>query len=234
MLKVGIAVDPPFTLQKADGTFYSFNPELVEDLGKAMGVKIQFVPAAWATIVAGLQAGQYDIIGASISATEERKKAIDFTDPYAEGGNSWLVLANSPYKTIDDLNNSSVTVAFASGTFQEQATEAHLPKAKTRAIQNLSYATLVPELTANHSNAISVPSYLAVPLAQKFGLRAIPALADGSPDPAGVDPTGVAWGVRKGDDSLKNYLNSFIAGAKSDGTIDALMKKDITPENAVS
>src|SRR5438270_11195903 len=55
VLRVGIAVDPPFTYQEANGDWKSFNPELVRKLGEALGVKIEFVPTSWTTIVAGLQ-----------------------------------------------------------------------------------------------------------------------------------------------------------------------------------
>lgn len=228
VITVGMAVDPPFVLQRANGDWYSFNPQLVEDLGKYMGIKVKFVATGAATMVAGLQSGKYDILGSSVSATPERKKAIDFTKPYAYGGTSWIVQSSSPYHTTKDLNNSSATIAYNSNTFQGEITDRLMPKAHDRALTNASYADLISELSSGHSNAISVPSFLALAITRKVsGTRAVP------PGTAGVDPTPVAWGVRKSDTKLRDYLNKFIAKAHRDGTIDRLMKQYITVENAL-
>jgi ABC-type amino acid transport substrate-binding protein len=228
VLKAGLAVDPPFTLRSADGQWYSLMPALLDLLAKDMGVKLEIVPAGWPTIVAGLQAGQFDMIGASISASEERKKAIDFTIPYAYGGTSYLVLADNPkgLKTLEDLNRSDVTIAFATGTIQDTATRKVAPNATVRALPSISYPDLVSELTAKRADAISVPSFLDPALLQKFpDFKPIPE------DLKGIEPAGVAWGVNKDDQDFRDYLDKFLQKEIDNGTMKKLMEENLTVQN---
>ena len=229
VITVGIAVDPPFTLQKPNGDWWSFNPTLVTLAARALHVKVQFVAAGWPTIVAGLQAGKYDMIGASISATPEREKAIDFTIPYAYGGTSWLVRkSNTHLNTLKDLNNSNVTIALSTNTFQQEITAKLLPKASIRALPNASVASLISELASNRSDAICIPSFLVTAIVSRFPYKSIPSGDEG------VSPTGVAWGVRKGNDSsFLTFMNGFLTQQKRNGTIAKLMRQYITPQNAL-
>ena len=227
--KVGLAVDPPFALRKADGTWYSFLPDLLDDLSKDMGVKIDIIPTGWTTIVAGLQSEQYDMIGASISATEERKKVIDFTIPYAYGGTTFLVLKDNPknLNSIEDLNKSDATIAFQTGGAQDTVTHKVTPDATMRALPNISNADLISELSAKRADAISMPSFLTAALLQKFpDFKAIP------DDTKGIETTGIAWGINKGNDDLKDYLDSFIQKEIDSGRMKELMEKNLTVENA--
>src|SRR6516165_2917434 len=138
VLRVGIAVDPPYTFQEANGDWKSFNPELVKKLGEYLRVKIDFVPASWTTIVAGLQTNKYDVIGASINATPERQKVIDFTTPYSYTGTSFLIRKDNPknLESMEDMNKPEVIVTFVTGSDNDEATRKFLPKATYRDIPN--------------------------------------------------------------------------------------------------
>src|ERR671936_1049058 len=107
VIRIGVAADPPYTLQDKSGHWYSFVPSIDMMLAKALSVKAQFVPTTWTVIVAGLQANKYDMIGTSIYDTPEREKAISFSVPYAYGGTSYVGLKSTvaKLKTLKDLNN---------------------------------------------------------------------------------------------------------------------------------
>ena len=228
VITVGMAVDPPFGLQTASGQFYSFNPTLATDFAKYLGVKVKFVATTGTAMVAGLQSGQYEMLGASVSATAARKKAINFTLPYAYGGNSWIVLKSSSYSTLSSLNTSGTTIAASANTFQSEATTTYMPKATLRSLPNASYSSLISEISAGYSQAISVPSFIAPAITDKFPtMKSIPA------GDKGVDATGVAWGVPKGDTSLLNAANAFMKKETANGTIAKLYKKWITLANSL-
>ena len=166
------------------------------------------------------------MLAISLSATPAREKAISFGDPFYEGGNSWVVEADSPYKTVSDLNNSNVTVAFNAGTFQATATTQYLPKAKTRELSNSSYSLMLAELASGTSTAISVPSLIGSTLPKKYSnLRDIPATA------SGVDPTAVSFGIPQNQPALTAAWNSFLAGETADGTLAKLDKEYLTVQN---
>jgi ABC-type amino acid transport substrate-binding protein len=176
VLRVGIASDPPFAFQEANGEWKSFNPLLIRKLGDYLGVKIEFVPAGWTTIVAGLQTNKYDIIGASINATPERQKVIDFTTPYSYTGTSFLIRKDNPKnpKTVDDLNNSGVVVTFVTGSDNDEAVHKFLPQATYRAIPNGSISDLISELESKRSDALSTSSYLVAPIMSKYTYYYLP------------------------------------------------------------
>lgn len=229
-LRVGLAVDPPFTLRDPSGKWYSFNPSLVQKLAAQLHVKLELVAAGWPTLVAGLQTNHYDMIGASISATPERRKAINFTVPYAFGGTSWIVKKGNGLNSVNALNSSKVTIAFNTNTFQEEITRKLMPQAHYRAIPNASYADLLSEIQANHSQAITIPSFLTLAITKQFSwAQAVPK------GTKGLEPTGVAWGVNKGAENATflAYLNRFIKQQTNNGTIKQLMAKYITIANSL-
>jgi ABC-type amino acid transport substrate-binding protein len=229
VLRVGIASDPPFTFQEANGEWKSFNPELIRKLGEFLGVKIEFVATGWTTIVAGLQTDKYDIIGASINATPEREKVIDFTTPYSYTGTSFLIRKDNPKgpKTMDDLNNPNVTVTFVTGSDNDEATRKFLPKANYRAIPNGSISDLISELESRRSDALSTSSYLVAPVMSKYPYFVLPA------DPNGVLPVGICWGVPKSNPELKDAMNKFLAQELKNGDIDKLKHQWLTVENSL-
>jgi cystine transport system substrate-binding protein len=229
VLRVGIASDPPFTYQEANGDWKSFNPELIRKLGEFLGVKIEFVPTGWTTIVAGLQTDKYDIIGASINATPEREKVIDFTTPYSYTGTSFLIRKDNPknLKTMDDLNSPNVTVTFVTGSDNDEATRQFLPKANYRAIPNGSISDLIAELESKRSDALSTSSYLVAPVESKYPYTALPA------DPNGVLPVGICWGVPKNNPELKDAMNKFLTQELNNGDIEKLKQQWLTVENSL-
>jgi len=230
VLRVGIAVDPPFTIQAADGEWKSFNPELVRKLGDYLGVKIEFVATSWTTIVAGLQTNKYDIIGASINATPERQQVIDFTTPYSYTGTSFLIRKDNAknLKSMEDMNKPEVVVTFVTGSDNDEATRKFLPNATYRAIPNGSVSDLISELESKRSDVLSTSSYLVEPLESKYPYYALPT------DPNGVLPVGISWGLPKENPALLDAMNKFLDQETKSGDIDNMKKQWLTVENSLN
>lgn len=222
---VGIALDPPWTLQSPSGGLVSFNPALLQKLGVYLHEKVKLVTAGWTGIVAGLQTGKYQMIGADLNATAARRKVIDFTIPYYYSGTTWFVNGNSPYKTLADLNKPSVTIAFVGGSDTETATRTTLPKAKYRSLPNATAGDLIAEVAAGRSTAFAQSNYLGAALITKYHYRAIPSLTT---TPNGIAPVGIAWAVQKGDSSLLAKLNAFLKQETANGDIAKLKTKYLT------
>ncbi len=227
VLTVGIAANPPFSFQQTDGSFLGITPELAQGYADYLGVKMQVVPTTTASFVAGLQTGQFEVAAIALSETAERKQAIDFPDvPFYEGGNTWVVQADSPYTTVDSLNDPAVTVAFNASTFQQTATQNHLPKAQTRQLSSASYADMISEVTSGTATAISVPSLIGQTIPKKYpALRAVPA------DDGGVDPTPCSFGIPQNEPDFKASLDAYLQKVTDDGTLQALKDKYMTVEN---
>jgi ABC-type amino acid transport substrate-binding protein len=232
VITIGVAQDPPFEFTTTSGTWTSFDPILDQKLAAALHVKVQFVSTGWTGIVAGLQTGRYDIIGADINATAAREKVIAFTSPYYQTGTSFFALTKNAKKldSIALLNNSSVTVAVVTGSDNQTAVTKYLPKANMRALPNGSIANLISEVVSGRSEVLATSTYLAPALVSKYHMTVIPPLAQ---SPNGVLPVGVAWGVPKGQPQLLAKLNSFLKAETKNGDIAKLEKKWLTPANSL-
>ena len=91
-LRVGTTGDfnPMSMKDTATNTLTGFDVEAMTQLAADMGVKIEFVPAEWATLVNGIVSDRFDIFsGASLSMA--RAKTVAFSNPYLFAGTVPLV-----------------------------------------------------------------------------------------------------------------------------------------------
>ena len=93
VLKVGTTGDwDPMTIKDpATNKYKGFDIDVMNELAKDMGVKIEFVPAEWKTIVSGITSSRYDI-STSVTKTPKRAEVAGFTDTYYKYGTVPLVL----------------------------------------------------------------------------------------------------------------------------------------------
>ena len=93
VLKVGTTGDwDPMTMKDpATNKYKGFDIDVMNELAKDMGVKVEFVPAEWKTIVSGITSERYDI-STSVTKTPKRAEVAGFTDTYYKYGTVPLVL----------------------------------------------------------------------------------------------------------------------------------------------
>ncbi len=82
-LKIGIeGAYPPFSETRDDGEVIGFDVDIAKALCAEMNRKCKMVKTDWDGMIPALKGRKIDAIIASMSATPERKKSIDFTDRY--------------------------------------------------------------------------------------------------------------------------------------------------------
>ena len=73
----------PYTYHDASGKLAGFEYDIAETLAKDLGVTAEYIETPWDSLIAGVDAGRYDIVLNNVAPTEERKKKYDFSVPYA-------------------------------------------------------------------------------------------------------------------------------------------------------
>ncbi len=73
----------PWNLTDSSGKIVGFEVDLVNDLCKRAGFECKIIAQDWDGMIPGLKAGKFDVIMDGMSITDERKKEIDFSKPYA-------------------------------------------------------------------------------------------------------------------------------------------------------
>src|SRR5215218_11067803 len=96
----------PWNMTAAGGKLEGFEIDLANDLCTRMKVKCEIVAQDWDGIIPALSAKKYDAIMAGMSITDERKKTIDFSNPYAAGPNGFLVSKDSPLAKMPGTGQS--------------------------------------------------------------------------------------------------------------------------------
>ena len=93
----------PFNYKENDGKLVGFDVEIGEALAKKMNMKATPVTNPWETLIQGLQAKKYDVILGSMAITEERLKAVSFSNPYYRSGAQIFVAKRIPLSLLQKI-----------------------------------------------------------------------------------------------------------------------------------
>ncbi len=188
------------------------------DLGNAVcekaGLTCEIISNDWDSIIPNLLAGNYDVIMAGMSITEERLETIDFTQNYFPPDPSKFVAAAGA--GIDPAALEGKRVGVQGGTIQAAYAEENLG----------TNNTIVSFSTADQAMADLAAGNLDTILADGAYLEPVVAASSGSLEFVGEDVMiggGVGAGVRKDDAELKTKFDDALTALKADGTVDKLI-----------
>jgi polar amino acid transport system substrate-binding protein len=134
VLRCGAAVAPPYVMRDpATGEYSGFFADLCKEFAEVLKVKPEFVDTTWDNIVAGLQAGKWDL-SLALNRTPTRAMAVQFSIPAMEYQISLAYNKNNPKITagaasVADIDKAGVTLAVMSGTAQDKAISASVKNA---------------------------------------------------------------------------------------------------------
>lgn len=89
---------PPFNLLDANGNATGFDLDIAHALCEKMQAECSVVLSDWDGIIPALNVKKFDFLVASMSITEERKHAVDFTDRYYSNGLQFIAPKNVDFK----------------------------------------------------------------------------------------------------------------------------------------
>ncbi len=116
--KVGVSVDyPPFEYYDADGkTALGFDISLSKEISSRLGLDVQFVDTDWDGLLAGLDAGRFDVVTSGMTITEERLAKYNFSKPYVGNGQALIVAKKSSLNISSPEELTGLRVGYQSQT----------------------------------------------------------------------------------------------------------------------
>ncbi|MGI9335103.1 MAG: substrate-binding periplasmic protein [Gammaproteobacteria bacterium] len=220
-LRAGIAIAPPWLGQDpSDGSYFGPAHEIGKRVSEALGVELTIVPSGWDTIIAGLQADQFELALAPLFATDKRKKVVDFVT-YTEAGTCYAVLdSNDKVNTLEDMNDPSVTIGTWSGTGTEHGIRERYTKARINSVvQAVGGSHRLDDLFAKRIDAAPFDAPNAFVIVEEHAnVKILPGGPAHCVNNSDIPfPVGMAFNY--GDAELKNFLEAVVIDMKSD--IDA-------------
>jgi cyclohexadienyl dehydratase len=121
----------PFALRQPSGSYEGLDITMVNDLAKALGVNVRYVPSPWSTLVPTFTSQKCDIAVGGISVTLARQKQVSFSKTVLVNGKVPLTRCQdvSKFQTIADMNKPTVKAITPAGGTNEAFARANLPLA---------------------------------------------------------------------------------------------------------
>ncbi|KQV92989.1 MULTISPECIES: transporter substrate-binding domain-containing protein [unclassified Streptomyces] len=219
---------PPFQ-SEIDGKVQGFDVSLIDLVAKDLGVKQEILDTPFENFKTGafLNSGSCDLAAAGMTITEERKKNVDFSDPYFDATQALLVAKGSGISSLADAKAKKVQLGAQAQTTGEDYV-------KSQGFDPVSFESSDAVLSGLRSGQVKAV-VIDYPVVQ--GWLKNKANADAFQVADNIN-TGEQYGftVKKGNTKLLAAVNKALADAKADGTYKKLYEKWIGPydESAAS
>jgi len=205
----------PFEFKKGD-KYVGFDIDLWDAIAKQLNLSYSLKPMDFSGIIPALQTRNVDLALAGITITDERKKAIDFSDGYYKSGLLVMVKANNnDVKGINDLNGK--VVAVKSGTGSVDYVKTHIKTKDLRQFPNIDNAYM--ELGTNRADAVVHDTPNILYFINTAGRGQFKAVGDSLE----AQQYGIA--LPKGSDDLREKINGALKTLRDNGTYNAIYKK---------
>lgn len=218
-LRIGTeGVYPPFNYIDENGELVGFDIDIGEALCEQMKADCEFVQRDWDSLIPGLVAGDYDIIIASMSITEEREKAVSFTIPYYSNMLSFIGNRSSGI-VITDEGLKGKSVGSLLNTISSDYLEEHYNGIVEIKLYDTQDAALEDLVSGNLDLVLgdNLPSFNWLQTDAGNNCEFIGEFIDIN------DRIGMA--VRQEDDTLREELNSALLAILGDGTYQQINDK---------
>jgi cystine transport system substrate-binding protein len=215
-LRVGMeGTYPPFNYRDDKGELAGFDVDISKAIAAKLGVKPEFTTTEWSGILAGLQAGKYDVIVNQVAATDKRRETFDFSEPYVVSFPQLIVRANETRKldTPADLKGKKIGVGQGSNY-------ADLAKGIEGAeVRTYPGATeYLQDLATGRIDAALNDSLLIPYLRDKTHLPVKAGAPIGKPEANAIP-------FRKGSPKFKQAIDKALDELKADGTYAKISNK---------
>ncbi|MDA9745177.1 transporter substrate-binding domain-containing protein [Candidatus Pelagibacter sp.] len=233
---------PPWNSKDASGKLIGFEVELAWTLCRYIGQQCEIVEQDWDGMIPALIMRKFDAIMAGMSITDERKKAINFSQGYADEVASLAVMKGSNLEgmqTSEGINLTkksgavkkdlkTITQALAGKTVCVQTATIHQNFLESGDVGKVNVRTYKTQDEVNldlASGRCDVALAAAVAFTDYAEKSKKPVVLVGPTFSGGAFGNGVGVGIRKDDTELLKAFNSAINKARKNGDISRIATK---------
>ena len=218
--KLTVATSPDFAPYEfysidEDGnpTLSGFDMDLAQYIADKMGLELEVVPMDFDGVLSELSQKNVDLGMAGLSPDPARADAMEFSDLYYKGGQSFVTVKDKAdqFKTLEDANNKDYSIGAQTGSIQLDLANENTPDADIISLPKVT--DIIAELLAGKLDA----AYIETAVAESYQ-KNYPDLEIVMDVP--YDVKGSSIGVCKDNEGLMKAVNAAIAAAKEDGSLE--------------
>ncbi len=198
---------PPWNFINDKGEVDGFERELGDEICARAKLTCEWVTNDWDSIIPNLVSGNYDVIIAGMSITDERDEVIDFTQAYTPPDPSSFLAASA------DVDVETGVIAAQSATIQA----AFIAEKGWSLVEFPTPEETVAAVRNGEADAVLADKAYLAPFAEEDGLMLLAREE--------MIGGGVGLGVRESDGELRGALDAAIQSMKDDGSLNAMIAK---------
>jgi polar amino acid transport system substrate-binding protein len=229
VLKAGVTKDVPnFGFIDESGKHTGFDHDIVTEIAKRLGVKLEVTPVTSATRIPLLQQGRIDLVASTMTHYRSRDEAVDFSIGYFYSPQTIMVKKGSGIKSVADMAGKRAAASIGSGSIKQ------FVKAQP-AVKMQTFESFGDTFLALRQGTIDAIVTDAVILA---GLRA------NAPNPEEFEVLfnkeavygggEYGLGVRENDSKWRDQINFLLQDMWLDGTWDKIFNKWLGPSTKMA
>lgn len=206
----------PWTYHDESDNLVGYDVEVATKIAEKLGVEPKFVEGKWDGLLAGLDAGRYDIMVNGVDITPERAEKYDFSTPYAYNRTAVITQKdNDSIKTLEDLNGKT-TANTISSTYAELAEQYGATVTGVDDLNQTFELLLSGRIDATLNAEVTYYDYMKEHPDANAKIAVLAA-----------DANEVAIPMRKGEETatLRAAIDTAIEEMRADGTLKELSEK---------
>lgn len=206
----------PFEMEAADKSIQGFDIDIIKAVAEKAALKIKVVNTPWEGLFSQLDTGDRDILISSITINEERKKVMDFSDPYFEAAQLIALPMISKVTKFEELKTLKIGVQ--TGTTGDSVASRLAGKSNPNIKRFESIPLALQELSGGGVDAVIADNGVI----NNFLANNAKTFKTVSDDSFIKENYGIA--VKKGNKELLKKINAALAAIRADGTYDRIYK----------
>lgn len=222
-IRIGVEANyPPFSQMGPDGKFSGFDIDIANAICAELKAECTLVAQEWDGMMPALNARKFDMIVASMTISEERKKVADFSDSYYDIPSTFIAKTGA-FKEVTPAALKGKTIIVTRNTPRAKYLAEHYKDSSV--LQVAKEADVTMELAAGRgdigfgSSLAATAAFLKSPEGKGFTKVGPPI------NPSGNKAGGTGIAMRKGEDSLRTKVNAALKALTVNGVYKSINDK---------